>query len=147
MSSGSMEHIGKNGFFYFDKKVAFGAFCAKLVAKKNFRYYLYSFTQSDFMFATIKNECLGTNINNLNSSLVNGFKLIIPPNDLIELFNSQVANYYEKIANNQNQNQQLTKLRDWLLPMLMNGQVTVGEAEEKLNIAAEPSGEYKSKSI
>jgi type I restriction enzyme S subunit len=24
------------------------------------------------------------------------------------------------------QNQELTQLRDWLLPMLMNGQVTVG---------------------
>jgi type I restriction enzyme S subunit len=143
MSSGSIEHIGKNGFFYFDKKVAFGAFCAKLVAKKNFRYYLYSYTQSDFMFATIKNECLGTNINNLNSSLVNGFKTIIPPEELIEKFNTQVKNIYDKIANNQQQNQQLTALRDWLLPMLMNGQITVGEAEEKLNMAAEPKAEYK----
>jgi type I restriction enzyme S subunit len=30
------------------------------------------------------------------------------------------------IANNERQNQELTQLRDWLLPMLMNGQVTVG---------------------
>jgi type I restriction enzyme S subunit len=27
------------------------------------------------------------------------------------------------------QNQELTQLRDWLLPMLMNGQVTVGTTE------------------
>jgi type I restriction enzyme S subunit len=27
---------------------------------------------------------------------------------------------------NQQQTQELTALRDWLLPMLMNGQVTVG---------------------
>jgi type I restriction enzyme S subunit len=26
----------------------------------------------------------------------------------------------------ENENQHLTQLRDWLLPMLMNGQVTVG---------------------
>ena len=31
----------------------------------------------------------------------------------------------------QKQNQQLSSLRDWLLPMLMNGQVSVSEAEEK----------------
>jgi type I restriction enzyme S subunit len=31
------------------------------------------------------------------------------------------------VLNNQKQNQELTELRDWLLPMLMNGQVTVGE--------------------
>lgn len=29
------------------------------------------------------------------------------------------------LENNQKQNQELTELRDWLLPMLMNGQVTV----------------------
>jgi len=30
-----------------------------------------------------------------------------------------------QMENNTYQNQQLTKLRDWLLPMLMNGQITI----------------------
>jgi type I restriction enzyme S subunit len=47
------------------------------------------------------------------------------------------------IGDNHKQNQQLSELRDWLLLMLMNGQVTVNEAEEKLSMAAEPSVEYK----
>jgi len=143
MSSGSKDHIGKNGFFYFDKEVAFGAFCAKIVAKDKYRFYVYSYTQSDFMFSTIKNECLGTNINNLNGSLVKGFKIVIPPDDLVEKFNDEVLSIYEMIGNNHKQNQQLSELRDWLLPMLMNGQVTVKEAEERLSMAAEPSVEYK----
>ncbi len=151
MSSGSKDHIGKNGFFYFDKEVAFGAFCAKIVAKDKYRFYVYSYTQSDFMFSTIKNECLGTNINNLNGSLVKGFKIVIPPDDLVEKFNDEVLSIYEMIGVNHKQNQQLTELRDWLLPMLMNGQVTVKEAEERLSssaelsrsMAAEPSFEYK----
>jgi type I restriction enzyme S subunit len=126
MSSGSKEHIGKNGFFYYEREASFGAFCAKIVAHAEYRYYLYSFTQSDFMFTTIKNECLGTNINNLNGSLVKGFKLIIPPNELINSFNVKVNSVYEKIGNNLKENQKLTELRDWLLPMLMNGQVKVG---------------------
>lgn len=50
---------------------------------------------------------------------------------------------YLKLNNIKKQNQQLTELRDWLLPMLMNGQVTVKEAEESLSMAAEPSVEYK----
>lgn len=49
------------------------------------------------------------------------------------------------------ENQQLSFLRDWLLPMLMNGQVTVGTKEkvgyqikeEEMRIAAEPGGETK----
>jgi type I restriction enzyme S subunit len=52
---------------------------------------------------------------------------------------------------NRNKNQELTSLRDWLLPMLMSGQVTVGDAEEKVaaygagesvSMAAEGEGEY-----
>jgi type I restriction enzyme S subunit len=125
MSSGSKEHIGKNGFFYYEREASFGAFCAKIVAHAEYRYYLYSFTQSDFMFNTIKNECLGTNINNLNGSLVKGFRIVVPPSELIELFNEKVTSLYEKIGNNLIENQKLTELRDWLLPMLMNGQVKV----------------------
>lgn len=125
MSSGSKEHIGKNAFFYYDKEISFGAFCAKLVPKKDFEFYLYSYTQSNFMFDTIKNECLGTNINNLNSSLVSGFQIVIPNKNQIEKFNKIVNSIYKKIANIQEQNQELSKLRDWLLPMLMNGQVKV----------------------
>ncbi len=77
------------------------------------------------MFDTIKNECLGTNINNLNNSLVNGFQIVIPNKNQIEKFNKIVSSIYKEIANIQEQNQKLAKLRDWLLPMLMNGQVKV----------------------
>lgn len=130
MSSGSKEHIGKNAFFYFEKEVSFGAFCAKIVAKGIYRFFLYSYTQSDFMFTTIKNECLGTNINNLNGSLVKGFRIVIPPMELIKSFNEKISSVYEKIGNNLIENQKLSSLRDWLLPMLMNGQVKVGAIEE-----------------
>jgi type I restriction enzyme S subunit len=44
------------------------------------------------------------------------------------------------------ENQKLSELRDWLLPMLMNGQVTVGYAEkevEGLGLVAEGGIEYK----
>lgn len=144
MSSGSKDHIGKNGFFYYDKEVAFGAFCAKIVAKDEYRFYLYSYTQSDFMFTTIKNECLGTNINNLNGSLVKGFKIVIPPKEFIKLFNEKVIAVYEKIGSNLIENQKLTELRDWLLPMLMNGQVKVkDEKETELSMAAESKENYK----
>jgi len=34
------------------------------------------------------------------------------------------------------------ELRNCLLPMLMNGQVTVGEANEQLGMVAEDNGKY-----
>lgn len=125
MSSGSIDHIGKNGFYYFDETVSFGAFCAKFVPKQHYYFYLFNYAQSDFMSNTIKNECLGTNINNLNSGMVNGFKLVIPDGDILKLFNEKVEPLYQKISINYKENQELASLRDWLLPMLMNGQVIV----------------------
>lgn len=138
MSSGSIDHIGKNGFYYYDETVSFGAFCAKFVPKQHYHFYLFSYTQSDFMSNTIKNECLGTNINNLNSGMVNGFKLVIPDNNCLKLFNDKVESLYQKISINYKENQELASLRDWLLPMLMNGQVSVGDVEEQLGMVAEP---------
>lgn len=52
-------------------------------------------------------------------------RLAIPTNDLIERFAGVVEPVFQKIGNNTKENQQLVQLRDWLLPLLMNGQVTV----------------------
>ena len=52
-------------------------------------------------------------------------KLAIPKGEVIEMFAAVVEPAFEKIANNTKENQQLAQLRDWLLPLLMNGQVTV----------------------
>jgi len=51
--------------------------------------------------------------------------LTIPKFEVIEKFAVVVGPVFEKIANNTKENQHLAQLRDWLLPLLMNGQVTV----------------------
>ena len=80
---------------------------------------------------------------NISNEQINRISLIIPDRTIVNKYNLKFAPFYKTILNNQRQNQQLTELRDWLLPMLMNGQVTVKEAEESLSMAAEPSVEYK----
>jgi type I restriction enzyme S subunit len=45
---------------------------------------------------------------------------------LLDAFEEKMKPAHKTILNNHQQNQELTQLRDWLLPMLMNGQVTVG---------------------
>lgn len=71
---------------------------------------------------------------------------VIPPNELIEKYGAFANPLNNKIAVNIQQNQQLSQLRDWLLPMLMNGQVTVKDAyamvDEQLSMAAEESVGY-----
>lgn len=75
-------------------------------------------------------------------------RIVVPPIDVVRDLDKQLKNIQEKQILISRQNQHLTALRDWLLPMLMNGQVTVRQAhgkletEERLNMAAEPSVKY-----
>ena len=54
-------------------------------------------------------------------------RIVVPPIDLIKQLDDILKPIQEKQILNSEENQQLASLRDWLLPMLMNGQVTVGE--------------------
>ena len=64
---------------------------------------------------------------NISNEQINRISLIIPDRTIVNKYNLKFAPFYKTILNNQRQNQQLSELRDWLLPMLMNGQVTVSE--------------------
>jgi type I restriction enzyme S subunit len=129
MSSGSKAHVGKNALYCHDRKVAYGAFCSKIVPREACRFFVSVHLQTDAFKKFISNVCLGTNINNLTNGHITGHRLVIPPQDQLLGFENMVASFFEKIACNHQQNQELTQLRDWLLPMLMNGQVTVGTNE------------------
>lgn len=51
--------------------------------------------------------------------------IIDPVIDIIEKYNNTTKYFFSMKVGNLQENIELTKLRDWLLPMLMNGQVTV----------------------
>jgi len=52
-------------------------------------------------------------------------RIILPPKEIAEKLDFGITPLFDKMINNEIQNHQLTELRDWLLPMLMNGQVKV----------------------
>ena len=67
----------------------------------------------------------GTGVPSMTSSILYDLSIIVPEENILEKFNTIVKRNYETIKLNNIQNQELTQLRDWLLPMLMNGQVQV----------------------
>lgn len=69
-------------------------------------------------------------------------KIIIPSKKTATEFEEIATGFYNKIKGNIFQNQELASLRDWLLPMLMNGQVSVGDVEEELRMVAEARERY-----
>lgn len=57
-------------------------------------------------------------------------KCIIPRVEISQRYQKTVKSWHEKIRSNIFQNYELQQLRDWLLPMLMNGQVTVTSSNQ-----------------
>ena len=55
-------------------------------------------------------------------------RTIIPNQDVVTLFEKKMISFYNQIKHNVFETNKLIELRDWLLPMLMNGQVTVKDA-------------------
>lgn len=65
-------------------------------------------------------------------------QICYPSGEILNQFKEIISPIYFNIDNNLKQNQELAQLRDWLLPMLMNGQVRVGENDEEvLGLVAE----------
>lgn len=58
-------------------------------------------------------------------------KILIPDFNLFEIYGKKVYALNEKIAVNLKESQKLSELRDWLSPMLMNGQVMVNNQKSK----------------
>ena len=78
----------------------------------------------------LKNQSAGTIMKNISQSVLTDMDVSLPPQNLLLKFNSIIDNLLEPMKNVQRQKQELTQLRDWLLPMLMNGQVKVEWGKE-----------------
>lgn len=124
MSSGSKEHLGKNAINYYEEVIGFGAFCSKIVPKK-YSTYINTFLQSSEFKGYLLKQSMGTNINNLTNIDILDCRIILPKEEILDKFENMVEKNIRLISNNYIQNKELTQLRDWLLPMLMNGQVKV----------------------
>lgn len=67
----------------------------------------------------------GTTFGSITKDDLHSLLLAYPPNELLTKYDRVVSRYNRMVFARSMENQHLTQLRDWLLPMLMNGQVTV----------------------
>ena len=126
MSSGSKAHVGKCAVFYKDSEHTFGAFLSKFTPKKEMRYMIFLFLTSEYFKSLITAFCNGTGINNLTNQTFDDVILVLPNENTLQQFESKVKPLFGMIGNNEENIEILTKQRDELLPLLMNGQVSVG---------------------
>ena len=74
----------------------------------------------------------GNTFANMSKDDFSKILIIYPDSSVIKNYYEKVKSMFDKIKCLQLQNQELTQLRDWLLPMLMNGQVRVEDKTWKL---------------
>ncbi len=67
----------------------------------------------------------GSILQNVSQETLKSLCVVLPPKDIVEGFNRRVMPIFKKSLNIITNNNLLTKQRDELLPLLMNGQVTV----------------------
>ena len=141
------QHLSKNGADHQKTKyISKGAICVSCIAspglvgfateqsqtnqqinsiecKNDFnRSYLYFSLIDYFKVAKAKT---GNTFPNMNKGDFASIMLIKPKKEVLESFHNKSSAIMELVLVNSRQNQQLAELRDWLLPMLMNGQVSV----------------------
>ena len=111
---------GKVSFLAFESSTN-QAICAVTLDDNRLKYYFKFFIED--LYSHLVTLSSGSARDNLSQDMIKNLLMINPNDRVIETFFVLVDSYFLQITNNLKQNQELTQLRDWLLPMLMNGQV------------------------
>jgi type I restriction enzyme S subunit len=122
--------------------------CYALQGKENVNsQFLYFYTNE--LVHYIKSKASGSIFKALVTNDFKFTKMIVPPISLLQNYDVFSKSIFAKVLNNKQENQELAVLRDWLLPMLMNGQVSVGDVavlrqaqDDMLGMVAEESTRY-----
>lgn len=127
-----------------------------LKCNEGFLEYLLCFILSDKFEEMKDNLASGATQQAINNDSLAFIPIIIPNEFIIKNFHHLTYEVFKKIYFNFLENYELTKFRDFLLPLLMNGQVKVKseailrqaqddllrQAQDEMNMAAEPKVEY-----
>lgn len=71
----------------------------------------------------------GSGLKHLQKPLLKQEKIYIPSDKELKEFNEQIQVMFDAIAKNDVENKKLTELKNFLLPLLMNGQINVDDIE------------------
>ncbi len=91
--------------------------------KKYGKNYIYYTLQNNLK--VIEQHASGSTFKEISATVLKDITIIQPNLDIVTKFEEKVSSSNSYIKVNEEQKQELTQVRDWLLPMLMNGQVKV----------------------
>ena len=102
----------------------------KVVPKMEAKYYVFMQLSAYIINFIQMAEARKTTMGHITTDHLKQSRIVIPPVNICNSFNKEVEMLYKKIISNDEQNKELASLRDFLLPMLMNGQVGFKDGEK-----------------
>lgn len=89
--------------------------------------YIATYIKSEY-FEKVKNKLAhGATQQAINNTDLKGIRIVIPSDEVLTEFHDRSKSIYSLISKKNIENKELADMKDFLLPLLMNGQVTVGE--------------------
>lgn len=144
-STGRLAFITEETLSRFDNPLICSNFCKAITLKNpNYIYnfvYHWQLLYRNGVFFGYEGKTSGIK-NLLFESFVESHWTAFPDKDVVKVFNKTMHGIQAKKQAGLKENQKLTELRDWLLPMLMNGQIKIRDAEGEVAMAAEPDLNY-----
>ena len=104
--------------------VALGKIC---VHNPNYREYIRSFLGSDGIYKFLHNSCMASTRASLSEANLEILNVVVPDEKIILDYENFLHKIRVSILKNKDETVELINLRDWLLPMLMNGQATISD--------------------
>lgn len=116
--------VGRLGILSYDS--AFNQACCGILPNEKEVSKEYIFLTLLSLRGSLNKIASGTAQKNLNVDKIKNLSILVPNMAMHKKFNYIVKPLFELKEKNQKENQELSRLRDFLLPLLMNGQVRVG---------------------
>ena len=98
-------------------------FCIRPNLNKVSTELLYMFFMSDYFVKKAEHSSTGSVFNGIRISTLEEMLILIPTKSIKDKFTDTVKNIFAKKYQNEKENQEIISIRDFLLPLLMNGQV------------------------
>lgn len=123
--------LGEFYYLYDEPKYCLSQRLFAIRAKKHLSsLYLYYELSKGNGFSQIKGSSSGSTVFGIRQDELRQIKILVPNEKVMQSFQSDAIKFISLQHSLDRQNQELTSLRDFLLPMLMNGQVTFKEDKE-----------------
>jgi type I restriction enzyme S subunit len=127
-STGRIAYINDALLKRLNNKIICSNFCRAIKLKYDayFHFFFYTWTSAYDAKVLFNYEGKTTGIKNLLiDDFINGYKIPVPEKEITLKYQELIEPMLTKVQKNAQENQELTRLRDFLLPLLMNGEVTI----------------------